>query len=182
MSTIGNVRMNATTPEVTTREPKEKQEAAVQEPKDTVVRSEATGDGKTMGQIIKQSMKDYSAKGGDLAGTTAGGALGLVGMGVGAAVGVLGGAMVLGAVGVGIGAVAAAATTKGLLSFVSSTFATSSALAKLGIIGGGATVGTGGLLAGYKIPEAAGKVVGGVAGAVVGVGKAIAHKLGGGDK
>lgn len=108
-----------------------KQENAEVQPKDTFG-----------GTILKES-KEMALKVGNITSSSVGGALGIAGLTVGLYAGTAGGAIFLGALGAGIGPVLGAVSTKGLLSFLGTSFTTAGTMAKAGIAIGGVSTGLG---------------------------------------
>ncbi|MCD4786028.1 MAG: hypothetical protein K8T10_19580 [Candidatus Eremiobacteraeota bacterium] len=137
-----------------------------------------------MGTIGKEA-KSMALKVGNITSSSVGGALGIAGLTVGLYAGAAGGAIFLGALGAGIGPVLAAVSTKGLLSFLGTSFATTGFMAKVGIAMGGVATGIGAFQIARKSAELVGKVpgmlIGGAIGLVSGTIKAVENKLGGGE-
>lgn len=153
--------------------PAPKQEAAV-EPKDSF-----------MGTIGKE-MKETALKVGNMTSSSVGGMLGIAGFTLGTYAGMAGGAIFLGALGAGVGPIIASATTSGLWSFITSSFATTSVMANVGIITGGVFTGTGAFMIARKatsaITKLPGMMIGGAIGFVTGTAKAIEKACGGGEE
>ncbi len=151
----------------------EAKEKPIEEPKDTF-----------LGTIGKEA-KSMALKVGNITSSSVGGAVGLAALTAGLYAGAAGGAIFLGALGGGIGQVLAAISTKGLLSFLGTTFGTATTLAKVGITMGGISTGLGAFQIARKSADIVGKIpgmlVGGAIGLVTGTIKAIENKLGGGN-
>ncbi|MCD4783651.1 MAG: hypothetical protein K8T10_07450 [Candidatus Eremiobacteraeota bacterium] len=136
------------------------------------------------GTIGKES-KNMALKVGNITSSSVGGALGIAGLTLGLYAGAAGGAIFLGALGAGIGPVLASVSTKGLLSFLGTSFATTGMMAKAGIAIGGVATGVGAFQIARKSAELIGKIpgmlIGGAIGLVSGTIKAVEGKLGGGE-
>jgi len=137
-----------------------------------------------MGTIGKETKK-MALKVGNITSSSVGGALGIAGLTAGLYAGAAGGAIFLGALGAGIGPVLAAISTKGLLSFLGTSFATTGLMAKMGIAMGGIATGIGAFQIARKSAELVGKLpgmlIGGAIGVVSGTIKSVEGKLGGGE-
>lgn len=127
-------------------------------------------------------VKECAKKGADISSHALGGATGLALLGTGIYVGVLGGALGGAYLGGGLGLLKAAAGSEGFLGFWKTAFTTSTAMGKVGMLAGGATVGYGS----WKLGEGAGSILAAVPGALIGgaigVGVAIKNKLTGGGE
>ena len=141
-------------------------------PKDSFVRT------------VLNEAKSTAVKVGNITSSSVGGALGIAGLTAGLYAGAAGGAIFLGALGAGIGPVLASVSTKGLLSFLGTSFATTTMAAKAGIAIGGVATGVGAFQIARKSAELIGKLPGMLIGGIVGLGTgtihAIENKLGGG--
>ncbi len=114
-----------------------------------------------------------------------GGAVGLAGLTAGLYAGAAGGAIFLGALGAGIGPVLASVSTKGLLAFLGTSFATTGVMAKAGIAMGGVATGLGAFQIARKtanvIAKVPGMMIGGIIGLATGTVKAVEKACGGGE-
>jgi hypothetical protein len=169
---INRVGMNTTmAPMKAAERPAPQAEAAPVEAKDTF-----------MGTVLGEA-RQSAVKVGNITSSSVGGALGIAGLTAGLYAGAAGGALFLGALGMGVGPVIAAVSTKGLLSFLGTSFATTGLLAKAGIAIGGVSTGLGAFQVARKSAELIGKLpgmlIGGAVGLVTGTIHAIENKVGG---
>ena len=175
MDAVGRVQtgMNTVPMKKMAAPPAKAEAAPVAEPKDSF-----------MGTILKEA-KSTAVKVGNITSSSVGGALGLAGLTAGLYAGAAGGAIFLGALGAGIGPVLASVSTKGLLSFLGTSFATTTMAAKAGIAIGGVATGVGAFQIARKSAELVGKLpgmlIGGIVGLATGTIHAIENKLGGGN-
>jgi len=151
----------------------EKPAPAAAEPKDTVDTAEPS---------FMDTVKAYSKKGADISSHALGGFAGLTLLGTGIYVGALGGALGGAYLGGGLGLLKAAASSDGFLGFWKTAFTTSTALGKVGILAGGASVGYGSWKMGEGIGSIVAAVPGALIGGAVGVGVALKEKLTGGGE
>jgi len=153
VDSVGRINTGATAvpAKQATAAPKQEQAKAGQ-PKDSFIRT------------VLDEAKQSAVKVGNITSSSVGGAIGLAGLTLGLYAGAAGGAIFLGALGAGIGPVLASVSTKGLLSFLGTSFATTGLMAKSAELIG-------------KLP---GMMIGGAIGLVTGTVHAIENKLGGG--